>query len=998
MKLEIRPGHPHVSEETTMSKSNFTVAERDYALSYENALNMYLSSGKDSDLRQAFELGMQLLRSGKSLRDVTQLHNMIISKKFGAVRGDSGILNILPRALSFLSESLQPFEATYQSHARAVDNLEVEVSEREKASEDLERNDPYFRSLGENSLDLTTVVGPDGIVRYCSPSCEKVLGYTPDEMTGRSFFEFVHPDDINSALEFFEQGKNEDGTAITVEYRYRHKNGFWVILESIGKNLVADPHVAGVVISSRDITDRRSLEEMRRRYEFIANASKELMTLVNREYCYEAANEALCAAVNRKQHEIVGKRVGEIWGDESFEKLLKPYIDNAFRGNEEYNQAWFDLPSLGGRFLETSFYPYRDLMGKVTHVAVITRDITERKRTEDEIIKSHMRLAEAQSVAHVGSWELNTLTGTFLCSEEMMNIMGQSPDKTVLSYEQFISQVLSPDKDKVTVAFESVLSRGDEFGFNCRIERGDGTVRVVHNRGRVVSESGRKSVKIIGTTQDLTEQELAREAVTAYEIRYRRLFETSKDGVLLIDASTGKVTDLNPLLVDLLGYDKAEFIGQELSEIDAAAGIPRSREILRHVREQEHLLADDLILRTKSGETVHLEFVSISYLAGETKIIQCHFWDITERMQLEEALHSSEERFRSLIENATDVIAVIEPDGRFKYVSPSVTRVLGYRPEELMGQSVLEMVTSETADNLSRIIKRVASSNDGLKDSIEISLRALNGSVKVVEATTRNLLKVPPVMGILLNVRDITEKKVLQNELKTAAWQREEDLRKFAMSVQEAQEEERKRIAMELHDDICQRLTAMRLNLTVLQDNVETRKKSYDKQWHSIKKEIDDVAAEVRRISYNLRPSALDHFGIVTALRLICSEMERVQGLKIDFRAGSLLKQHYEPNIEIALFRIAQEALANCAKHSGVNEAEMKLEQTGKVLEFVVSDRGKGFTEQEYLQLIRGENHMGVMNMKERARLIGGECEVQSSPGKGTTIMVRIPITEVEIG
>ncbi len=997
MMKEMCSHDPRVSEEVLMSRSNAAVIERNYALGYETALNRYLSSGKDSDLHQAYELGMQLLRSGKSLRDVTQIHGRIISAKFDQVPGNNGITNILPRALSFLTESLQPFEATYRSYMQAVDDLKVEISEREKAEESLERNERHFRSLSENSLDLTSIVGSDGIVRYCSPSSEKVLGYKQDEMNGRSFFEFVHPDDINSALEFFEKGKSQDGAPITVEYRYRHKNGFWVILESIGKNLVADPHIAGVVISSRDITDRRSLEEMRRRYEFIANASKELMTLVNRDYCYEAANEALCTAVNRKQHEVVGRKVNEIWGEEAFAKSLKPSIDNAFRGNEEYCQTWFDLPSLGSRFLEISFYPYRDLMGKVTHVAAITRDITERKRTEDEIIKSHMRLAEAQSVAHVGSWELNTLTGTFLCSEEMMNIMGQSPDKTVLSYEQFISQVLSPDKEKVTGAFESVISRGDEFGFNCRIERTDGTTRVVHNRGRVVSESGRKSVKIIGTTQDLTEQELAREAVTAYEIRYRRLFETSKDGVLLIDASTGKVTDVNPLLVELLGYNKAEFIGKELAEIDAAAGIPRSREILRYVLEQEHLLADDLILRSKSGKTIHLEFVSISYLAGETKIIQCHFWDITERMQLEEALHSSEERFRSLIENATDVIAVIEPDGRFKYVSPSVTRVLGYKPQELVGQSVLEMVAPDAADDLSRIIKRVTVSTDGLKDSIELSFRALDGSLKVVEATTRNLLKVPPVMGILLNVRDITEKKVLQNELKTAAWQREEDLRKFAMSVQEAQEEERKRIAMELHDDICQRLTAMRLNLTVLQDNVETKKRSYDKQWHSIKKEIDDVAAEVRRISYNLRPSALDHFGIVTALRLICSEMERVQGFKIDFRAGLLLRQHYEPNIEIALFRIAQEALANCAKHSGVNEAEMRLEQNGKVLEFAVSDRGKGFTEQEYLQLIRGENHMGVMNMKERARLIGGECNVESSPGKGTTIMVRIPIAEEEI-
>jgi len=122
--------------------------------------------------------------------------------------------------------------------------------------------------------------------------------------------------------------------------------------------------------------------------------------------------------------------------------------------------------------------------------------------------------------------------------------------------------------------------------------------------------------------------------------------------------------------------------------------------------------------------------------------------------------------------------------------------------------------------------------------------------------------------------------------------------------------------------------------------------------------------------------------------------MERVHGLRTEFLTSDSLKQHYDPQIEIAVFRIAQEALTNCAKHSGITSAELRLEQAGDMLEFTVSDHGKGFAESDYIRMMSAEKHMGLMNMRERARLLGGECRIQSSPGEGTSIFVRIPIVK----
>ena len=980
-----------------MSETSGAIAKDQFAIEYAAILERYLSSGKEADLSKAYELGVKAAMSGKLLHEMLEMHKETVAGVVVAESNSTHIGEVLRRESAFLTRFLMRFETAYQALTKAGGNLKVEIAERKHTEDELKKNERYFRPLIENSLDMINILDSDGVIRYSSPSCKKVVGYRQDELAGRNFFEFLNHNDVNTALEIFDSAKRSVEQFTTVELRYRHKNGSWVTLESMGKSLIDDPEISGYVLSSRDITDRRNLEELRRRYEFIANASGELMMLVNRDYYYEAANEALCTALNRKRHDVIGKSVADIFGRETFEEILKPSIDLAFAGSGQCKQSWLDVPELGRRFFEVSFYPYRDLMGVVTHIAVIKRDITDRRHDEDEVKKSHMRLTEAQSVAHVGSWEINASMDFLLCSEEMMNILGRRFEESMLSYQQFIMQVPLEDREKVDCMFRSSLAKGESFDISHRISLTDGVIRIVRTRGKIVEEGNGESVKMIGTTQDLTEQELTQEALTSYEIRYRRLFETSKDGVLLIDAGTRKITDVNPFLIDLLGYDKKYFIGKSIDEIDAVKGISKSEGIFSNVLEKEHVLADDIVLRSKGGQQVHLEFVSISYMVNGGKVVQCHFWNITEQKRLEEALQDSEDRFRALIENAIDIIAIVEKDGKFKYVSPSVESVLGYKPSELVHNNILNLVNAEDSKEIRDILTSVADEANGPKGSFEFSFMAQDGSWRIIAATVANLLRIPLVSGILVNASDVTEKRLLLNKLESAARHREEDMRKYAMSLQQAQEDERKRIAMELHDDICQRLTAMRLNLTVLQDDVQSRKKLLEKRWQAIKKEIDNVATEVRRISSNLRPSALDHFGLVTALRLICSEMERVHGLRTEFQTSASLKQHYNPQTEIAVFRIAQEALTNCVKHSGVKSAEIRLEQNGKILEFSVSDQGKGFDESDYIRMMEGEKHMGLMNMRERARLLGGGCRIQSSPGGGTNIFVRIPIVEDEI-
>ena len=229
-------------------------------------------------------------------------------------------------------------------------------------------------------------------------------------------------------------------------------------------------------------------------------------------------------------------------------------------------------------------------------------------------------------------------------------------------------------------------------------------------------------------------------------------------------------------------------------------------------------------------------------------------------------------------------------------------------------------------------------------------------------------------------------------QLEHAERQRSAGLRAYAISVQRAQEEERERISRELHDDICQRLSGMKFRVEVLAGNAEPANKRMVRGLRDINQELDRAITEVQRISSNLRPSVLDDFGLVTALRMLCKEFQKLHAVRTSCREAHAPPGPVDSNIEIALYRIAQEALSNTAKHSNAGNATVHLERQESSIQLTVSDDGTGFEETDAARA-RGEGHgMGLMSMRERSELLGGTFRIESASGKGTTVTVTLPL------
>jgi signal transduction histidine kinase len=318
------------------------------------------------------------------------------------------------------------------------------------------------------------------------------------------------------------------------------------------------------------------------------------------------------------------------------------------------------------------------------------------------------------------------------------------------------------------------------------------------------------------------------------------------------------------------------------------------------------------------------------------------------------------------------------------------------RTEQNLAQAKEDVLRSEAVSNLRIFIAVLICVVVGLlggaltTKSITAPIRELasvmhrvaqGGHLRRVEITSSDELR---SLGEAFNLMTV--------QLERAERQRSAGLRAYAISVQRAQEEERERISRELHDDICQRLTGMKFRVEVLADDAEPVQKRMVRGLRDINQELDRAITEVQRISSNLRPSVLDDFGLVTALRMLSKEFQKLHDIPTTFSEAHAVPGPVDPNLEIALYRIAQEALSNIAKHARARSATLSLDRMEASVRLTISDDGTGFEDADTARA-RGEGHgMGLMSMRERSELLGGTFQIESAPERGTTVTVTLPL------
>jgi len=354
-----------------------------------------------------------------------------------------------------------------------------------------------------------------------------------------------------------------------------------------------------------------------------------------------------------------------------------------------------------------------------------------------------------------------------------------------------------------------------------------------------------------------------------------------------------------------------------------------------------------------------------------------------------EQLRESELRFRTIFRDAPIGIALSDSDGRFIQANPALEEMFGLEETELAGRSFDEILASPAAAVNGQLFREMATGHRN-RYQTEIRYRREDGRDAWMNV---NVSRMHPDRSpyTILMMEDVSARRETEQQLAAAERRRSADLRRFAVSVQQAQEEERKRISRELHDDLCQRLSGMKFQAEALEGDLPPSARRVARGLRDFRAELERSIGEVRRVSSDLRPSVLDDFGLITALRILCKDFGKRHGPQTDFQVEDASRTERDPHLAIALYRIAQEALANVARHAEASSVTLRLLGQGSSLQLIVTDNGKGFDLNEVTRL-RGAGHgLGLISMRERSELLGGTFTVESASNEGTTITVTIP-------
>jgi PAS domain S-box-containing protein len=337
----------------------------------------------------------------------------------------------------------------------------------------------------------------------------------------------------------------------------------------------------------------------------------------------------------------------------------------------------------------------------------------------------------------------------------------------------------------------------------------------------------------------------------------------------------------------------------------------------------------------------------------------------------------SEEKYRKLFENALDGIWTHDLEGKFTSFNKASEKIIGYTAEEIINMNAKAFLSQESLD-LAHEVRNKLLHNEPVEQPYEQKVISKNGREIYIQLTTSLILDKGKPVGFQNIARDITVQKRMN-----------ENLRNYVQLAIRAQEEERKRISHELHDDTIQSLIALSRQLDILaasKDIPEEGREKFEALWN----QADSIVKGVRRLSQDLRPAAIDRLGLLPAIRWLAEESEKFSGIKT--RVNVIGKEHrLSEEGAIAMYRIIQEALTNIGKHSGATRAGIIVEFHDRRTRITVCDNGKGFSLPPQVGDLSKLGKLGLAGMQERVQLVGGTMSVSSEPGKATTITVEVP-------
>lgn len=339
-------------------------------------------------------------------------------------------------------------------------------------------------------------------------------------------------------------------------------------------------------------------------------------------------------------------------------------------------------------------------------------------------------------------------------------------------------------------------------------------------------------------------------------------------------------------------------------------------------------------------------------------------------------LQGADHTYRVFVERMNEGAAVLSRDHTVLHCNGRFARFLGAGLQRVIGSSMLDLVWPDDHSKLDALLRRAAQKNC----RGEIRLQSRKGAPLSVQLSL-NPLRLESTKAVCLIASDLSEMKRAEQELRASS----EQLRNLAAHLLSVREEERARISREVHDELGQSLTAVKMDLAWLAGRLPRRNGQMLKRIRSTRQLADDIIQSIRRISTELRPAVLD-LGLAEAVEWQVQEFQTRSGIQCTVRL--LTREVVASNASTAMFRIFQETLTNVARHAKATRTEVVLQKQQDWLVLLIRDNGRGFDQADPSL----SKSLGLLGMRERAAILGGRVNISSAPGKGTTVTAWIPL------
>ncbi|HEU0178900.1 MAG TPA: PAS domain S-box protein [Blastocatellia bacterium] len=919
--------------------------------------------------------------------------------------------------------------------------LAVLLRERQRVGESLRETTAQLARTEDFSLVMVTKASLDGRWLKVPPTLCELLGYTEEELLEGCFKDVTHPDDFEADWSQRQRLINGEIKSFGLEKRYIHKDGHTVWVD-LNCSIVTDAHGRPVHFLTyvKDITETKRAElntQFINQLDFelsqIADADEIIRLATGRLGEYLGVTSCKVIEVNPAADLAVVRESWHGWrldgksivGEYRISDFTTPEFRHALDAGQaavvndvrtdprtrdfapKYESfgvgAFVTIPALNEKHWEASLninHPHardwrpdetqlmRDLTARLwpafkrARAVEALRDSEERFRQLAENIGAAFFITEGFSETPPGQLRY--------VSPAYEKIWGRSRESLYQDSRSWLEAIHTDDIEHVLDALRSAGRA--QFDEEFRITRPDGEVRWVHDRVFPIRDEDGEIYRLAGIVEDITGRKMIEGALRESEERYRSVVENQTELICRYLPDT-TLTFVNESYCRYFAKTQEELIGTKFLDLIPEPAREAARKHVESLVENPRIEIDEHEVLLPDGGIGWQQWVDHAILDANGKVVefQAVGRDITERKQVEEERREGEERLRLALEAGR--MGVWEWDTRTNAVKWSKEHytVLGLRPLSVDPDyySWADRVHPDDLPVATEAMCRAVEEKREYRVEYRViwpdgSVRWVEGHGKPVYDESGQCLK---VNGLIV---DISERKEAEEALRES----EEALRKSYARIEDlagrliaAQEEERRHIARELHDDLNQQVAALAIGISRLRRQFPNPDAAVLEQIAKLREKTDLLSERIRQVSHELHSSILQHVGLPAALNSYCAEFSDREGItvKLDIRYDV---DALPSEAALCLYRVAQESLRNIAIHSGARNAVVTLTGVNGAVELRVADQGVGFDPEH----ARESPGLGLVSMEERVKLLHGSFELITRPGAGTELRALIPL------